>query len=132
MSTRLTCDMTTGAQGSLAVPNIKNWGCEPVASFDEDAAQVDIAVDFYLNGLANPHRYVITVTNSVSSKLSRNGASTGFDDLVLRGTAATPTGFTQAINGYRSGATKQTRQKGLADALIAAGIIDSTLGGTTS
>lgn len=132
MSTRRTCDMTAGASGVLVVPNIRDWGCEPVGSFDEDGGQVDVAIDFYLAALPNPIRRVVTVTNTVSTQLSRNGAPTGLDDLILRGQVATPTGFTQAINGYRGGATKNARQKGLADALIAAGIIAANLGGTTS
>ena len=34
--------------------------------------------------------------------------------------------------GYKGGGTKNQEQKGLADALIAAGVIDASLGGTTS
>lgn len=132
MSTRRTTDMTTGAQGALAVPNIRDWGCEPVSSFDEDGGQVDIAVDFYQVGLSNPKRFIVTVTNTVSTRLSRNVAPTGFDDMVVRGTLATPTGFTSVLNGYRGGASKSLRQKGLADALIALGVIDAGLGGVTS
>lgn len=132
MSTQKTCDMTTGPQGALGVPNVKNWGCEPVGSWDEDGGQVDIAVDFYLNNLTKAQRYIVTVTNTVSSKLFRNPAPTEFNDLVARGVVSTPTGFTTALNGYRGGVTKALRQKGLADALIALGVVDSTLSGTTS
>jgi len=124
--------MVTGAQGALTVPNIRDWGCEPVSRWEEDGSQADVAVDFYLAGLANPKRIIVSVSNTVSSRLTRNPTPTGFDDLILKGTVATPTGFTAALNGWRGAATKNARQKGLADALIAAGIIDASLGGTTS
>lgn len=131
MSTRKTCDMTAGAQGPLPVPNVKDWGCEP-AAWDEDGQQVNVRVDFYLAGLLKPHTIIATVSNTTSTKLSRNPAPTGFEDLILVGSVDTPSGYTSAINGWRGGANKNARQKGLADALLAAGIVDASLGGSTS
>jgi hypothetical protein len=132
MSTKRTTDMTAGASGALPVPNIKDWGCEPATVFNEDNAQVSVKVDFYLAGLPNPYAFVVSVANGESTKLSRNLAATGFSDLIVASTVATPTGFTDALAGWKGGNTKNQRQKGLADALLAAGIIDASLGGTTS
>ncbi len=133
MSTRRTCALTANVQ----IPNINGWGCEAAAGANWDAAeesgqQINIRVDFYLVGLPNPISRVVTVTNTVSDRLTVNGAPTGLDDLILKDTVATAAGFTNAIAGWRSGGTRQARQKGLADALIAAGIIGAGLGGVTT
>jgi hypothetical protein len=133
MSTRRTCALTA----TIGVPNINGWGVEPVVGADWDKAeetgqQVDIRVDVYQVGLPIPLSFVVTVSNTTSSRLTVNGAPTGIGDLILKDTVATPAGFTNAVAGWRSGGTRNARQKGLADALIAAGIIGAGLGGVTS
>lgn len=137
MSTRRTCDMTAGASGALVVNNIRDWGCELAAgsnwdASEENGAQIDLAIDFYHATWANPIRKIITISNTVSSRLSRNGAPTGIDDLIVKDTISTAGLFTTAIAAWRAAANKNARQKALADALIAAGVIHANLSGTTS
>jgi len=138
MSTRpQTCDMTTGPQGPLSVPNIKNWGCEAAAGSNWDQAEdegqtIDVRVDFYLNALPNPMSRIVTVSNTVSSKLFRNPSPTGSEDLIAKATVPTATAFTDCAAAWRAGTSKNDRQKRLANELLAAGIIDVSLGGTTA
>jgi hypothetical protein len=149
MSTRRTVDMTTaanngpggaatGGQGALPVANVRDWGCELPAGANWDAAeeegqQIDVAVDFYQAALPNPMiRRIVTLSDTTSTQLTRNPEPTGLDDLVLRGQVATPGAFTAALAGWRAAGTKAARQRALAEALLAAGVVHSSLGGSTS
>lgn len=77
---------------------------------------------------------VIQVRNGLSDRLSRGGMPPGssYDTglVVTPGVQSTPTGYTDAINAWRGGATANARKTALETLGLSAGWIDSTLAGT--
>ncbi len=132
MSTHATCDLTgTGGSGALALPNIRTWGVEAVQAPDEDASTWALRVDFFASGQRLMRSAIVVVANASSTRLTRNASPTSIDDIIVSDLLITPTAFTDAMTAYRGGATKNARQKALADALIAANLMVNLTGPTT-
>jgi hypothetical protein len=116
----------SGGSGNVTIPNIKDWGCEPMGELDDDGAQVDIRVDFYSGGDV-VQTFKLTVSNTVSDRLRRNPSPTNFYDRIIKDSGAqaisTPTGYTQIAAAWRQAGSRANRMKALADALIAVGVI---------
>jgi len=125
---RKTCDLTT----PINVPNIVGWGAEPLSPADEDNGTWKLQVTFF--GVANRvwSSHNITVANGMSTKLSRNGSPTSYQDLIVSGEVATPTGCSTLMDAVRSANnTPAARRKAMTDSLLALGVLDASLTGTT-
>lgn len=131
MAARIVCDMGgVGGSGVINLPNIRGWYVEKAGPPDEDGAQVDVWIVFVTAGSREVLRRRVTVSNGTSPVLARNLAPTSLADLITETRATTPTAFTALMQA--TGATQVARQKAIADALIAAGIIAVNLRGPTS
>lgn len=78
----------------------------------------------------------LELTNIESDKIARQASpAVGLvihdrDRYFIRSRRATPTGFTDAINAWRGGATMAARRTALEQHMLAAGHLDATLTGT--
>lgn len=100
---------------------------------DEDGNQIDLMVRF-LTGGGSPKEivsYRITVSDTVSDQLTRNASPTSISDLVIKVRGVSTPGAFSALMAV-NGATRAIREKGVADALIAANVIATNLRGPTS
>ena len=126
---RKVCDLST----PITVPNVQGWGAESNSPANEDSNTWQLRLTFYGIGGRIWSSHVITVANGTSTRIFRNPSPGSYTDLILSDNLATPTAFDALMNAVRAAAnTKLARQKAMADTLLALGVVDASLTGTTS
>ena len=107
--------------------------------FDEDAEILRVAVELRLAAATNALivAVLLEITNVESDKIARQATPAvglNIDDrdrYFVRTKRATPTGYTDAMNAWKAGATPAARKSALEAHMLAAGHIDATsLAGT--
>lgn len=126
---RKVCDLST----PITVANVQGWGAESNSPADEDANSWQLRLTFYGAGGRIWSSHIITVANGTSTRIFRNPSPGSYTDLILSDSIGTPTGFDTLMNAVRSAAnTKLARQRAMADTLLALGVVDASLTGTTT
>lgn len=122
MPTSIICNMAhASGSGAINVPNVRGWGVEPASLRNEEQETWDLWVVFFAAGDVEILRRRITITNTRSTKLSRNPAATALENLIVVTDVATPGGFTAIAAA--GGNSKAARQRNLAEALLTLGVV---------
>ena len=129
--------MPINLTANFAIPNATRLVADkPVTDDDNEVMRVPLELRSAAATNALVTRVILEITNIESTKVARQAApAVGLniedrDRYFLITRRPTPTGFTDAINAWRAGATSAARKAALEAHLLAAGHIDATLTGT--
>lgn len=123
----------------IVIPALTGWSVERITPWDEDNCNVVLLISLHGCPTTVWVKHRLQVNNGMSSVIRFNPVSEGYYDMIVaehpdgseHSGISTPDGFTQLLNAWRQGETKEARQKALCDKLLELGIVDSTLFGTT-